>query len=374
MRRKTILSLIYLAISVVGFSQEKLITLDEIWQGAFRTERMDALHSMNNGNQYSVLNFNRETQSTSVDVYDYISLKKIKTLVDSKDLDEVSYFTNYTFSDDENKILLATDVESVYRRSTLGIFFVYDLSSKRLTKVSNQKIQEPTFSPDGTLVAYGFNNNIFVKNLLTNQTQQITNDGEKNKIINGITDWVYEEEFAFVRAFEWNMDSNKLAYLKFDETEVPEFSMDIYGQGLYQTQQVFKYPKAGENNAIVSLHIYNLETNRTDLVEVNKNYNDFYIPRIKWTNDADILSAQFLNRHQNELDLWAINANSTMTKLLVSEVDKAYVDVTDNLTFLKDNSFIWTSEKDGFNHIYHYNILRKDDFFLLYLHIFQFFF
>lgn len=355
MRRKTILSLIYLAISVVGFSQEKLITLDEIWQGAFRTERMDALHSMNNGNQYSVLNFNRETQSTSVDVYDYISLKKIKTLVDSKDLDEVSYFTNYTFSDDENKILLATDVESVYRRSTLGIFFVYDLSSKRLTKVSNQKIQEPTFSPDGTLVAYGFNNNIFVKNLLTNQTQQITNDGEKNKIINGITDWVYEEEFAFVRAFEWNMDSNKLAYLKFDETEVPEFSMDIYGQGLYQTQQVFKYPKAGENNAIVSLHIYNLETNRTDLVEVNKDYNDFYIPRIKWTNDADILSAQFLNRHQNELDLWAINANSTMTKLLVSEVDKAYVDVTDNLTFLNDNSFIWTSEKDGFNHIYHYN-------------------
>lgn len=355
MRRKTILSLIYLSISVVGFSQEKLITLDEIWQGAFRTERMDALHSMNNGNQYSVLNFNRETQSTSVDVYDYISLKKIKTLVDSKDLDEVSYFTNYTFSDDENKILLATDVESVYRRSTLGIFFVYDLSSKRLTKVSNQKIQEPTFSPDGTLVAYGFNNNIFVKNLLTNQTQQITNDGEKNKIINGITDWVYEEEFAFVRAFEWNMDSNKLAYLKFDETEVPEFSMDIYGQGLYQTQQVFKYPKAGENNAIVSLHIYNLETNRTDLVEVNKDYNDFYIPRIKWTNDADILSAQFLNRHQNELDLWAINANSTMTKLLVSEVDKAYVDVTDNLTFLNDNSFIWTSEKDGFNHIYHYN-------------------
>ena len=355
MRRKTILSLIYLAISVVGFSQEKLITLDEIWQGAFRTERMDALHSMNNGNQYSVLNFNRETQSTSVDVYDYISLKKIKTLVDSKDLDEVSYFTNYTFSDDENKILLATDVESVYRRSTLGIFFVYDLSSKRLTKVSNQKIQEPTFSPDGTLVAYGFNNNIFVKNLLTNQTQQITNDGEKNKIINGITDWVYEEEFAFVRAFEWNMDSNKLAYLKFDETEVPEFSMDIYGQGLYQTQQVFKYPKAGENNAIVSLHIYNLETNRTDLIEVNKDYNDFYIPRIKWTNDADILSAQFLNRHQNELDLWAINANSTMTKLLVSEVDKAYVDVTDNLTFLNDNSFIWTSEKDGFNHIYHYN-------------------
>ncbi|MDA0327379.1 MAG: alpha/beta fold hydrolase, partial [Bacteroidetes bacterium] len=212
-----------------------------------------------------------------------------------------------------------------------------------------------TFSPDGSKVAYGFQNNIFIKNLETDTTTQITFDGEKNKIINGITDWVYEEEFAFVRAFEWNSNGQKIAYLKFDEAEVPEFSMDVYGQGLYQTQQVFKYPKAGEKNAIVSLHVYDFKAQASNEVKVDKAYTDFYIPRIKWTNAAAILSAQFLNRHQNELDLWAINTDSKTSKILLTETDKAYVDVTDNLTFLKDNSFIWTSEQDGFNHIYHYS-------------------
>jgi len=337
-----------------SFAQDQKITLDEIWNGTFSTQRMEALHSMNNGKQYSVLNFNRTNRSTSVDVYDYKTQDKITTLVDSKDLEAISYFTNYDFSEDETKIILATDIESVYRHSTLGVFFVYDTTTKMLQKISDQKIQEPTFSPDGLRVAYGFQNNIFVKNLETGQITQVTFDGEKNKIINGITDWVYEEEFAFVRAFEWNADGHKIAYLKFDETEVPEFSMDVYGQALYQSQQVFKYPKAGEKNAIVSLHVYNLSTAESKEVKVNKPYNDFYIPRIKWTNDAHILSAQFINRHQNELDLWAINTKNNSASILLTETDKAYVDVTDNLTFLNDNSFIWTSEKDGYNHIYHY--------------------
>jgi len=355
MFRKPLLSILFLTCSVLISAQKKTITLEEIWGGAFRTERMDALHSLKNGTQYSVLNFNRNTRSTSVDVYDYKTLKKIKTLVDSKDLEGVAYFSNYTLSDNETKLLLATEVKPIYRRSTLGIFYIYDLNTKSLEKLSEERVQEPTFSPNGTKVAYGFENNLYIKNLISGETIQITFDGEKNKIINGITDWVYEEEFAFVRAFEWNADGSKVAFLKFDETDVPEFSMDIYGQELYQTQQVFKYPKAGEKNAVVSLHIYDFNTERSNPVEVEKSYNDFYIPRINWTNDADILCAQYLNRHQNQLDLWAINANSTMTKRLVSEVDKAYVDVTNNLTFLDDNSFIWTSEKDGYNHIYHYD-------------------
>ena len=237
----------------------------------------------------------------------------------------------------------------------MGVFFVYDTTTKTLQKITDDKIQEPTFSPNGSHVAYGFQNNIFVKNLETGAITQITFDGEKNKIINGITDWVYEEEFAFVRAFEWNADGQKIAYLKFDETEVPEFSMDVYGQALYQTQQVFKYPKAGEKNAIVSLHIYDFVSEKSNEVKVSKPYNDFYIPRIKWTNDAKILSAQYINRHQNELDLWAINADNNTASILLTETDKAYVDITDNLTFLNDNSFIWTSEKDGYNHIYHYD-------------------
>ena len=355
MLRKPLFSILFVSFSLISFAQVKEISLEDIWNGSFRTERMEVLHSMKNGQQYSVLNFNRSTRSTSIDLYDYKTQSKVAALVDSKDLDAIPYFTNYTFSADESKIILATEVESIYRRSTLGVFFVYDIASKQLQKVSDSKIQEPTFSPDASQVAYGFNNNLYLKDLKSDREKQITFDGEKNKIINGITDWVYEEEFAFVRAYEWNADGQKIAFLRFDETAVPEFSMDVYGQALYQTQQVFKYPKAGEQNAVVSLHIYDLNKDLTNEVKLEKSYNDFYIPRIKWTSEASILSAQYINRHQNELDLWAIDTASNTSSILLTETDAAYVDVTDNLTFLKDNSFIWTSEKDGHNHLYHYS-------------------
>ena len=281
--------------------------------------------------------------------------QKIKSLVNSNDLESLKYFTNYTFSNDENQILLATDVESIFRRSTLGKYFVYNIKENAIVLVAKEKIQEPTFSPDGLKVAYGYNNNLFVKNLVSGETLQLTFDGEKNKIINGITDWVYEEEFGFVRAFEWNNESSKIAFIRFDETKVPEFSMDVYGEGLYPDESVFKYPKAGEVNSELSLHIFDLDGQNSYEVKVNKDYNDFYIPRIKWTNKPNILSAQFMNRHQNELDLWFINAKDKSSSLILEERDDAYIDVTDNLTFLKDHSFIWTSEKDGFNHIYHYD-------------------
>ena len=158
-----------------------------------------------------------------------------------------------------------------------------------------------------------------------------------------------------MKAFEWNINSDRIAFIRFDESDVPEFSMDVYGKDLYQTQNVFKYPKAGEKNANVSLHFYDLNSDETSVVSLPKSYNDFYIPRIKWTNDADLLSVQYLNRHQNQLDLWLINPLKSQANLVLSETDKAYVDVTDNLTFLKDNSFLWTSEKDGYNHLYHYS-------------------
>ncbi|NNE32794.1 MAG: S9 family peptidase [Winogradskyella sp.] len=335
--------------------QNNQISLEDIWSGEFRTEGMQALHSMNNGKQYSVLNFDRQSGDTTIDIYDYQTLEKVKTLVSSSDISEVQRFVDYTFSEDETKILLTTKSLPVFRRSTLGEFFVYDIQSEQVTKVSDDFIQEPTLSPDATKIAFGFKNNLYVKNLTTGQVDQITFDGEKNKIINGITDWVYEEEFSFVRAFDWNAESNKIAFIRFDESEVPEFSMDVFGSELYQTQQVFKYPKAGEANSKVSLHMYNLESEELTELKVDKSYEDFYIPRLEWTNEASILSVQFMNRHQNELDLWFINTNANTSNLVLAEQDKAYIDVTFNLTFLKDNSFIWTSEKDGFNHIYHYN-------------------
>ena len=353
-------------VAIVGFlttsliyCQEKQISLEDIWSGEFRTEGMQALHSMANGNQYSVLNFDNQARTTTIDIYDYKTLEKVKTIVSSADISEIPYFTNYSFTDDESKIILTTKSQPVFRHSTLGEYYIYDVASKKVTKVSDDLVQEPTLSPDGTKIAYGFENNLYIKNLKSGKVEQITVDGEKNKIINGITDWVYEEEFAFVRAFDWNADSNQIAFIRFDETNVPEFSMDVYGSDLYQTQHVFKYPKAGEANSKVSLHLYDSNLKIVTELKVDKAYEDFYIPRLEWTNDANVLSVQYTNRHQNELDLWMINTKSKTSKIVLAEKEKAYIDVTDNLTYLEDNSFIWTSEGDGFNHIYHYSNAGK---------------
>ena len=261
---------------------------------------MDALHSMKDGEHYSVLDFNPKNRSTAVSKYSYKTLEKISTLVNSNDLNDISSFSNYTFSNDETKLLLATNVTPIFRHSKLGKYYVYDLKTKKNKLLSKNKIQEPTFSPNGNKAAYVFENNIYFTDLTNGKETQVTTDGKKNEIINGVTDWVYEEEFAFVRAFEWNSNGTKLAYIRFDERKVPEFSMDVYGSKLYQTQTVFKYPKAGENNAEVSLHIYDLNTNTKSEIQLPEYY---YIPRIKWTKEANILSTQLLNRHQNKLNL-----------------------------------------------------------------------
>ncbi|MHB1196724.1 MAG: S9 family peptidase [Lutibacter sp.] len=345
------LLIIFIAITSLATAQKKDIALEEIWNGSFSTERMNSLNSMN-GDFYSLLNFDRNTKSTSVDKYSYATLEKVETVVNSKDLKEINYFESYAFNNDETKLLLGVDEEQIYRHSSLGIFYVYDLASKSLQLIDKEKIQEPTFSPDSKKVAYAKNNNIFIKNLETNEVVQVTSDGKKNQIINGICDWVYEEEFSFVRAFEWSKDSKNLAFLRFDETEVPTFSMDIVGNDLYPTQQVFKYPKAGEKNSLVILNIYNAVGNNSKKIDLG-NYE--YIPRIKWSNNPEILSVITLNRHQNDLNLVAVNTVNFTSKVILNETDKAFVDIHDNLTFLNDNSFIWTSEKDGYNHIYHYS-------------------
>ncbi|GLB48685.1 S9 family peptidase [Neptunitalea lumnitzerae] len=346
----------FVAVSAQLFAQTKQITLEEIWSGAFRTEGMDELNSLQNGKQYAVLNFDRASRSTSVDKYDYKTLEKTETIVSSKDLDGVNYFLSYEFSADESKLLLAADLQPIFRHSTLGVYFVYDVATKKLTRVADEHIQEPTFSPDATKVAYVKDNNIYIKSLTDGSVTQVTADGKNNAIINGVTDWVYEEEFAFVRAFEWNKASNRIAYLKFDESEVPEFSMDVYGKELYPSQYEFKYPKAGEKNSDVTLHVYNVDTKENSDLSVGS-YE--YIPRIEFTEDPAIVAVQTLNRHQNDLNLYFCNVDTKESKVVLHETDKAYIDVTDNLTFLEDNSFIWTSEKDGYNHIYWYDATGK---------------
>ena len=343
--------LFFVGLSMLTFAQEKKITIKEIYQGAFKTSDLDVLRSMKNGEHYTILNYNSADKSSSIDKYDYKTLEKVETIVSSAANEAVPSFSSYTFSEDESKILLDTEIESIFRRSTLGVFFVYDIASKSIVKVSEDKIQEPLLSPNGTQVAYASKNNLYIFDLVSKTTKQLTTDGVKNKIINGITDWVYEEEFSVVRSFAWNSNGTKIAFLRFDESEVPEFSMDVYGTDLYQKQNVFKYPKAGENNALVSLHLLDVKSGNISNIDLGDPY---YIPRIKWMNDADYLSVTTMNRHQNHLKLHTVNAKNNAVALLLEEKDNAYVDINDNLTFLEDDSFIWSSEMDGFNHIYLY--------------------
>ena len=352
--KKLSLTVLFFVVSSLSVVAQQKISLEEIWSGAFRTKGMEELMAMKNTNQYTVLNFDRSSKSAQIDLYDFATLDKISTLFDTKNHPEVTSIDSYSFDKNEKQILIAANTNSIFRRSFTADYFVYDIASKKVSRFTSNAIQEPAFSADGTKISYVFENNLYVYDQISAASIQITQDGKKNHIINGITDWVYEEEFAFVKAYDWNSAGNKIAYIKFDETEVPEFSMDMYNQGLYPTQEVFKYPKAGEKNAIVSLYIFDLKSGTTKKINLG-NYKDFYIPRLKWTNDATILSVQVMNRHQDNLDLHFVDANSGVSKIVLNEKDKAYVDVTDNLTFLKDNSFIWTSEKDGFNHIYHYD-------------------
>jgi dipeptidyl-peptidase 4 len=349
---------LYFVFTIAVFGQQK-ITVEEIYSGAFRAKGMDELQSMKNTNQYTVLNYDAASRSMQIDLFDFATLKKVTTLIDSKNFPVLADgIDSYTFSPDEKLVLIANSTNPIFRHSFTADYYLYDTTTKNISKVFDFQVQEPTFSPDGKKIAFARENDLYVYDIATKQTTAITTDGKKNSVINGITDWVYEEEFAFVRAFDWSKDSKKVAYIRFDESQVPEFSMSIFKKDLYPTVETFKYPKAGEKNSEVSLHIYDVVSKGSQKVNLSQ-YSDFYIARMQWTNDANVLSAQVLNRHQDNLDLLFVDGNSGATKVVLNEKDKAYVDVTDNLTFLKDNSFIWTSEKDGFNHIYLYDKTGK---------------
>ena len=348
------ITVVLLFLVAAVFGQQK-ITVENIYGGTFKAKGMDELQSLKNTDQYTVLNVDQASRSIQIDLYDFATLKKVANLIDTKNHKELSNgIDSYTFDASEKKILIACNTNKIFRHSFTADYFLYDIASKSLIKLFDFQVQEPTFSPDGTKVAYAKENNLYVYDVASKKSTAITSDGKKNAVINGITDWVYEEEFAFVRAFDWSKDSKKIAYIRFDESAVPEFSMSMFHKDLYPTVETFKYPKAGEKNSVVSLHIYDVAANAIKKVDLG-NYNDFYIARLQWTNDNNVLSAQVLNRHQDNLDLLFVDGRTAAAKVVLNEKDKAYVDVTDNLTFLKDNSFIWTSEKDGFNHIYIYD-------------------
>ena len=345
---KTIIALILSLISLSLFSQSKDITLEDIWQDYnFYPKNFRVLKSMNNGDFYTKIK--RSDEGQEIIKYQFKNGKEVTTLFKSSDFN-VKNINNYSFSNDDKLILVTTETESIYRYSKRSIYYVFNIHNNKLKQISENKIRYATFSPDGSKVAYVFGNNLFIKNLKNGQETQVTSDGKKNHIINGASDWVYEEEFKLVKGFSWSADGKTIAYYKFDESHVKEFSMDKFNGGLYPTQEVFKYPKAGEDNSTVNIYLYNIKEDTKILIYTENDYE--YIPRIKWTSDANILSIIGLNRYQNKLDFILVDAKDGTNKILFSEEDKYYININDNLSFLPSNYFIWTSEKNGYNHIY----------------------
>jgi len=354
--KNLILTLIFLIPSIaisqkdnfIDDSKKLNINLEEIWKEyKFSPNSLSSFKSMKDGEHYSLLE--KKTEKQEINKYKFSSGEKIRTIWSDLDF-KISKINNYNFSENENFILLKTQKEKIYRRSSKYICYLYNTKTDILSLIDEKKIMHAQISPDEKNIAYVFNNNLFIYNIKKKISKQITFDGEKNKIINGASDWVYEEEFKLVRGFQWSNDGKNLAYYKFDETHVKEFSMDIYDNKLYPSQQKFKYPKAGEKNSTVKIYYYNLDTEVHNFIYTEKDYE--YIPRIKWTNSPNLLVLYGLNRKQNKLDFILANVNNNTNRILFTEKDKYYIDIHDNLTFLPNNNFIWTSEKSGFNHIY----------------------
>ena len=337
---------------IVLMAQKKEVTLENIWKTYdFYPKSVSGFKSMQDGNYYSKLD--KKGDDSQINKYSFRTGQKIRTLVNSKNI-EID-IKNYTFSKDEKKVLFANETEKIYRYSSKSIYHIYNLKTKKLEKLSDDKVMYADFSPSGDKVAYVNSNNLFVKDLSNSKTIQITTDGELNQIINGATDWVYEEEFGLTKAFFWSPDEKKIAFYKFDEREVKEFSMDMFNTELYPSQYQFKYPKAGEDNSKLSIHICNFDDGETVMISLNKSYE--YIPRMNWTKSNDLLYVLAMNRYQNELDFILYNTTNSSSEILFSEKDKYYIDVHDNTTFTDDKqSLIWTSEKSGFNHIYLVNL------------------
>ncbi len=357
MRIFTILCLVscFIITSEMAEAQDS-ITLDKIWSDyTFANKRVPGFNFMADGQSYSrleknaIVKYNLLSGERVEDIFSTNMLSATDTL--SGDID------SYTFYQDEKLIMLESGMESIYRRSSKAYYYMYDRTTKTLSPINkDNKIMYATPSPAGDMVAYVLDNNLYCLDLKTSEVKQITSDGKTNEIINGSADWVYEEEFSFAQAFHWNGDGTKIAFMRFDERAVPEFTMTNYRNELYPEYVTFKYPKVGENNAVVSAHIYDIKSTKTTKVKINST-EEFYIPRIKWTHSNDKLLVYKMNRHQNNLELLAVDANSGSTQQVMKETSKYYVDITDDIRFLSNgNDFIWSSEKSGYNHLYLYSL------------------
>lgn len=347
-----------LAAGVSGSARagNKQIELKEITDGAFRQSTdVGEIRSLPDGEHYTAMNKARNM----IVKYSYRTGQPVDTLFNTQTARECTFdtFDGYTINSTGYRILVWRETEPIYRRSWKARVYDYDVRRnyvKPLTEAPGKQMI-PTFSPDGRLCAYVRDNNIWLKKFDYDTEVQVTKDGELNKILNGITDWVYEEEFAVTNLMAWSPDSEYLAFVRFDESEVPEYSMQVYGDGLYPGYYTYKYPKAGQKNSKVSLHAYSVATKDTKELKVPVE-GDVYIPRIVFTQNPDQLAVMTLNRQQNLFNMYYANPKSGVFRLILREENKAYVD-SDWLTsihFMKDG-FTYVSEQDGYAHVYLYS-------------------
>ncbi len=339
----------------IAFAQE-MITLEDIWEkGTFRARTIDEIRSMKNGENYCILT------SEGIEKYTYSDGKKVGQIVSFADLKfstEREYVFDYQFNQDETKLLLATNPQFVYRHSFLANYYVYDLNTKQMVKVGKDKVRLAEFSPKGDRVAYVKDNNVYMLSLSDMVTTQITSNGEFNKIINGTTDWVYEEEFAITKGFFWSPEGDKIAFYSFDESKVREYTIPYYGD-LYPRQYTYKYPKAGEDNSVVSVLVYDITTKQTHNVDLGPN-KDIYVPRLQWTPKGEVFVHK-LNRHQNHYELFIANTTDYKLKKVYDERNEYYIEEVSDVRFLSDKeNFIIKSEKNGYLNLYKVNIYTKE--------------
>lgn len=333
---------------------QKSVSLEDVWKNyTFRQQSIQNLNWTKDGQSYTAL------KEGKILKYNVLDPQKIEVLFDQSQVSTTDgqkiQAQSYEFSDAEDKILIQTQMESIYRRSTKEFNFVYDIKTQELKALSSGgKQMHASFSPDGEWVAYVRDNNLYAVQLKTGKETALTTTGKNNVLIHGNCDWVYEEEFSFSKAFQWSPDSKKLAYLSFNEEKVPEYNMQVWGN-LYPQDYRFKYPKAGEPNSVVSLSIFHFSNEKTVKVDVGNNP-DQYLPRIKWTKDPNTLAFIRLNRLQNHLDLMHASAVTGQAKVLYAEDSKTSLEleaVGNDLTYASDNKrLIFTSERSGFKHLY----------------------
>lgn len=342
-------------------AQKKDVTIEDVWQRfTFYNAPAVQINWMKNDNYYSTYSESEGLKKVSITNPNeatvlippdkFLSPRGTKIKAES-----------YTFSDDESKVVLFTQKSPIYRRSFTTVAYVYDIPSQKITAIHDGKpIQLPTLSPDGAKVGFIADNNLHFTDLNTNTTASITDDGKYNSIINGTTDWVYEEEFGFTQGFYWSGDSKRVAFYRLDESDVKQFVLMKYGT-LYPQEVRFKYPKAGEKNALVDIFIYDINTKGKVKVDIGTE-KDQYVPRIQWTNNPEQLAVMRLNRLQNKLEILIANASNGSTNVILTETDDKYItEVTDqSWVFLKkSNRFVFQSERDGFNHLYLYDLSGK---------------